>query len=215
MRAIALCPDGKLLAAASDDGSLWRWDAMTGAAVGSPIRHGSPVTAVCFSVDGSKIATASRDGVASLWDATTGTAIGDRTGKDGEVLAIAFHPDGTTLALAGELGQVQFRDTGSGALLEQSLRHEAAVLGLSFSPDGRRLLSTCADGRARLWETERLDDRWRSFRFGQKGAPQPITPRPVGGDRIPGWNCSALGCENVSTDRRAACASRAGRLPGV
>ena len=102
-----------------------------------------------------------------------------------------------------------------GRLLEQSLRHEAAVLGLSFSPDGRRLLCTCADGRARLWET----DGWTTvaeFPFRAEGGSAAYHPAgrsvaiasPDGTARL--WDA-----DDVSTDWRAASASRAGRLPDV
>ena len=61
-----------------------QWDAMTGAAVGGPIRHDAPVTAVRFSPDGSKIATASLAGIGCLWEAATGRPIGGTAELHGE-----------------------------------------------------------------------------------------------------------------------------------
>ena len=101
VRAIALSPDGQLLASASDDGTLWRWDAMTGAPVGSPISHGSPIKVVGFSLDGSKITTAGRTELSCLWDARTGTAIS----SPGPDMTAKSLPPCSTLTAAGSRRQ--------------------------------------------------------------------------------------------------------------
>ena len=118
-----------------------------------------PVTAVCFSPDGSRIATASGSAAPFLWEAKTGRAIGEPAGHDGRVLGRRVRSgrhDGwrwrATMAWCG------FAETATGTLLGETLRHEAAVTALAFSPDGRRLVTGCLDGRARLWDTDSLDD---------------------------------------------------------
>jgi len=55
VRAVAISPDGSLVASGSDDTTIRFWSTSTGAAIGEPlIRHSGGVTAVAFSPDGTR-----------------------------------------------------------------------------------------------------------------------------------------------------------------
>ncbi len=154
IRAIAFSPDGAIFATACDDGSVMRWDGVTGAVVGAPIPHDAPVSALRFSPDGSMIATASRAADSlSLGHERPDSRSRVRPGTTPRSWPYRFHPDGSRLAVAGDDGRVWLWETATGSLLEPTLRHQAAVATLAFSPDGRKLLTGCLDGRARLWDT--------------------------------------------------------------
>jgi WD40 repeat protein len=68
---VAFSPDGKLLAAAYDDGYVRLWNPVTGQAVGVPLQaYTGPeggVTGVAFSPDGKLLATADADGTVRTW----------------------------------------------------------------------------------------------------------------------------------------------------
>jgi len=69
VEAIALSPDGKILAYAMGDGSIVLWDTKSHLRYASPIRgwyHGLGVTALTFSPDGNVLASANGDTV-NLW----------------------------------------------------------------------------------------------------------------------------------------------------
>ena len=86
--------DGRpVIVTGGDDGTVRRWDATTGQAIGDPLTgHTDWVRAVAVGdVDGRPvIVTGGSDGTVRRWDATTGQAIGDPlTGHTGWVRAVA------------------------------------------------------------------------------------------------------------------------------
>jgi WD40 repeat protein len=60
--AVTFAPDGRLLAAAGDDGTIRLWDTATGRPVWELIEHTGRVPAVAFAPDGRLLASAGADG---------------------------------------------------------------------------------------------------------------------------------------------------------
>ncbi len=194
IRAIAFSPDGRIVATASDDGTMRQWDATTGGPVGQPCLHGAAVTAVCFSPDGSRIATASRAAGPSLWETATGRPVGESAEHDGQVLAVAFDPEGTTLALAGDgrCGAVS-GDVRTERFWARFCGTRRAVSALTFSAGGRKLV-TAASTVGRGSGTRSAGRSSRRFLFEPSlGAWSVARGRPVDRDNEPGWDCAGSG----------------------
>jgi tetratricopeptide (TPR) repeat protein len=99
---LAFSPDGKQLAAASEDLTVTVWDVTSGQQQLTLRGHARPAREVAFSPDGQRLASASFDRTIKLWDLATSQEILTLRGHKLGVFAVAFSPDGDRLATAGE-----------------------------------------------------------------------------------------------------------------
>ena len=74
---VAISPDGRTLASAADDGTVWLWDVATRRRLGRPLAgHAGAVNDVAFSPDGTLLASAGLDRTVRLWDVRARRPIG-------------------------------------------------------------------------------------------------------------------------------------------
>lgn len=155
-RALALSPDGKLVATgASGEARVRLWDAATGAEV-RVLDAGGPVSSVAFSPDVRRLAVGSRGGV-QLWDLTTWSSLGRV-----EVAAreVAFSPNGMLL-MADGLEFVRFLHGVKLAQVQSftPLPGTSAAGALAFSRDGARMASVSDQNSVRLWALQGAETR--------------------------------------------------------
>lgn len=156
-----LSPDGSLIAASLDDGSVQVWTSDWQPSQ-SFEGNGSRVYQVAFSPDGSLIAAAYENGAVTVWWLENGSVLHEFNETLAPVRALAFSPEGLLLAAAG--GQVQVSENRpidnnitvwsmeSGEAVHRFGAHTAAVRSLAFSPDGTQLLSASDDSTIILWD---------------------------------------------------------------
>lgn len=163
---LAVSPDGRTLATATEDGTVAFSDMATHRRTGeTPIDHTAQLAGVAWSPDGTTLATASRDDTVRLWDAATQERIGSPLrGHRGGVTSVVFSPDGSTLATGGNDHTVRLWDIASGRQIGDPMEgHGARVIGAAFTPGGTTLASWAEDGTARLWNVGAAADPVRSL----------------------------------------------------
>jgi WD40 repeat protein len=151
---LAFRPDGKMLASASDDGTVRFWDVATGRLHSETKPHAQRPTTLTFSRDGCLFGSNSSDGTVGVWDLKAGRVRpGPLLPGSSNVQTLAFSPQGDLLATGGWDSTVRLWSAASGTSLGQPLRHGRAVSGISFSSDGKLLASASDDRNVCLWDT--------------------------------------------------------------
>jgi WD40 repeat protein len=163
VNAVAYSRDGRLVATASDDGTLRFWSARTGEQLGSVALPQDRANSVAFSPADDLLAAGGVAGLVRLWRYRwTGDARGSlRVEPEGgplphgsEVNAVAFSPEGTRLAAGGDGGGVTLWTVPAWDDLPAWLPHDKGVNAVAFHPkDGRRLAAAGEDGKVLVWDT--------------------------------------------------------------
>jgi hypothetical protein len=165
-----------MLASGGEDGTVWRWNAATGAPVGGPMTgHTSRVTALTAwsGPDGPMLASASTDGTVRRWNAATGAPVGDpMSGHTGSVNALTawIRPDGPVLASAGADGTIRLWNATTGELLQLVLVEPIRLRGLADRPAARDLLD-----RGALTQALANLILWRPTTAGGETGPSVVT----------------------------------------
>jgi WD40 repeat protein len=165
---LALSPDGKILAAGGNDGSIILWDMESRQRIGKPLtKHRKSVDSLAFSPDGRILASGSCEkssedkivcfgGEILLWDVESHQFLGEPLyGHTGAVDSLTFSSDGKTL-VSGSYGDtvllwdMESRPTTGTPLLGANLY----VTSRSISPDGKTLALGMLDGSMLLWDME-------------------------------------------------------------
>lgn len=179
---VAVSPDGNMLAASKEDGTIRLWDAHSHRRLGRTLRPPvsddlrAEVDSIAFSPDGRTLASAGRvyvlntdysqsvesNGYVWLWDVRSGRqrASLPSSGSD-TVTSLAFSPDGRTLVSISDIDDpssclhcspILLWDVRSHKQLAQFASPRDSVRSVAFSPDGHTLAAAKADGTIRLWD---------------------------------------------------------------
>jgi WD40 repeat protein len=173
VEALGFSPDGRLLAAAYQDGRVLFYDPATRRPVGPPLVHEQAVTGLSFTSDGEMVATGSLFRTVTLWGVKTRQKLGALPEFDGgAVSCLSFSPDNKLLAVGvsaarsggGPLTGFRTQDVPSAVILfdvearqqlgETLSGYEGSVTSVAFTKDGRTLVAGLDDGDIRLWDVQ-------------------------------------------------------------
>jgi WD40 repeat protein/tetratricopeptide (TPR) repeat protein len=146
---VQFSPDGKRVVSTDGYRAVRVWDAETGAAI-----YAVPVTAdvpADFSTDGLYLLVCKTPNLLQVSDAGTGEPRGPPIKSEEDLLAAKFSPDSRWIAGSGSTA-LRLWDVESGAPGSAPMLQRDVVVDFAFSSDSRRIVATCADGTARVWD---------------------------------------------------------------
>lgn len=180
---IAVSPNGKLIATASEDktAKIWDWQ---GNLITSLIGHQDVVRGVAFSPDSKIVATASYDKTIKLWN-TQGKIIATlkKNNYDLGAGALNIDPDGKMMATADlegtiKLWQIEQEQGRVSVKLNKTLKsHTEEVRKVIFSSDGQLIASASEDKTIKIWH--RSGKLLKTF-YGHEAAVWSISFSPDG-----------------------------------
>lgn len=152
IRALALSPDGAMLASASDDATIGIWDASTLNSLGYLLGHQGPVHWITFTPTGDQLLSAGQDGSVRLWELERRREIRRFPGHAGAVRCVVVHPGGQQALSCGDDGTIRLWDLSTGEHLRTFDKHTSAVWRICLTADGERVLSGSDDRTMRFWD---------------------------------------------------------------
>lgn len=168
--AVAISPDGKSLASASENNTIQLWNLQTGALIKTLDKHSQGVFAIAVSPRGDRLASASQDKTTQIWDLQPIQLARTLSGHTDSVRTVAFNHDGTALATGSNDKTIKLWNANTGALVRTLEGHTDLVNSVAFSPDGKTLVSGSEDKTIKVWSLE--------------AKRSPVTPVTLEGDHI-------------------------------
>ncbi|TWU24730.1 WD40 domain-containing protein [Bythopirellula polymerisocia] len=158
--ALAVSPDGRWIASGGPGNDLLIWDTSTGKLTSTLAGHEAPVTSLAFSSDGQVLASGDDRGRIVQWhqdpQTTTWTISHQLLGHSRSIVDLAFAQGDRLLVSASGDNTCGVWDVESGMeLRDRVLKHPEWINAMDLSRDGAQVLTSCDDGRVRLWS---LDD---------------------------------------------------------
>lgn len=154
VRALAVSPDGKQIAAAVGDRVIL-YDGASAAPTGIlPI--GIPINAVLFTPGGDRLIACGGEpghpGAVFVLDIASKRPISTFRGHSDAILAADLAPDGQTLATASYDRLIKLWRLDAGRERHTLKEHIDAVYDVAFAPDGKTIASAAGDRTIKLWD---------------------------------------------------------------
>ena len=160
LRAAALSPDGRFVAAGWSDGALRVWVVETGERVFAIDTGPDWIDSIRFAPDSAVIFTATTTGV-HRWDARNGRALGRLptapNAQKPTIDCLDISPDGSRVIAGGEDGDIRFWTSPFRDPPVLLRGHAGGVLSVLFSTDGSTIVTAGSDGYVRLRDGHRGD----------------------------------------------------------
>jgi WD40 repeat protein len=155
VRAVAVSPEGKVLASLDNRGQLFTWECASGRLLQRLLVPAAPFGVrpqmLAFSPSGDRLAVAGENCIA-LYEPHSGQQQRSLS-HPGEVEALHFSPDGRTLVAGCSDGSIHLWELATGKKTRVFGMPGKRVSCVAFSPDGKTLVSNGANFTLEYWDT--------------------------------------------------------------
>ena len=155
--ALALSPEGSILASGGKDGRIHLLDVATRTDMKILRGAESTVTALAFAPDSTILLSGEENGTVRAWDAHSGEAldIGNTFSRAAiPITALAFSSSTRFLAIGNAIGEILLLDIDRNDETLISTKHSRKITALIFSKDDSTLVSGSEDGTILLWNMD-------------------------------------------------------------
>lgn len=150
--ALAVCPQGKYIAAGAQDGTTCLFSTKTGSLESKETAHNGPVHALAFNDNGSHLASGGANGIMKIRKLGSGPETTTSIKEGGAVRAITFTTAGLNLVTGSEDGSIRFWEANGKECTRIIEAHAMPVIALKNSPDGQRFVSAGTDRHLKVWD---------------------------------------------------------------
>jgi WD40 repeat protein len=154
VRAVAVSPDGRRAASASNDATVKVWDLESGAVLNTLEGHADKVCSVSITPDGRSVLSASEDATLKVWDLETGAALRTLKGHADAIYTVAVTRDGKRAISGSDDRTVKVWDLENGNVLRTMKGHCGSINAVAVTPDDRCVLSASGDTTLRVWDID-------------------------------------------------------------
>ncbi len=165
-------PDGGRIITAGRNGRLRVWDARTGremAEVGRDSSSKAVPSRLQWSQDGRTLLVGWDDGAIGVIEPEHWALRGRWSLGAGGITALLRVPGKSDFVIGTSTGSLIVWDSRSGKALRRWKGHAERIYGAAFDPAGRRLITTAADGTAKLWRPNQWALLTTIRNFGELG----------------------------------------------
>lgn len=149
--AVSFSPDGNLVAAGLNDGTILIWDFLDGKLL-HQMSHLPNVRCLTFSPDGTTLASGADDSKVRIWNVSDGKLLQTFDSHKDTIRSISFSPDGAILATGSDDKTAKLWMIATGQVIYTLAKHTDKVNSAVFSLDGATLVTGSSDGKIFFWD---------------------------------------------------------------
>ncbi|MCI0564739.1 MAG: hypothetical protein MN733_40245, partial [Nitrososphaera sp.] len=149
---VAITLNGKLIVAASRDGTIKVLDLMTGQVLRTLTGHNDGVISGAITSDGQLAISASVDNTLKVWDLATGHELRTLKGHADAVDSVMITPNGQCAVSASSDKTLKVWDLITGQELRTLKGHDSRVTSVALTPNGQCAVSASEDTTLKVWD---------------------------------------------------------------
>lgn len=149
--AVAISPDGQIVASSGLDDVIKLWNLTTGALIMTLAGHTKAVNCLTFSPDSQFLVSGSDDDTVRVWQVTSGKLLRTLMGHSRDVNSVAVHTDGQWLVSGSEDRTIRLWKLTTGETLRIFPNLAGMIRSVAISSDGQMVASGGLDNQVKLW----------------------------------------------------------------